>query len=666
MPLATLSIDLEARLASLERGFDKAYRTAEKNAAQMEARYAKVGAAMTGIARTITAAFAGISVVALVKGTTDALDAFNDLKDATGSSIENLSALEDVALRTGTSYDSMAGALVKFNNTLKEAKPGSDAERVIKALGLDVEKLKALDPAEALRQVAVALSGYADDGDKARAVQELFGKSVREVAPFLADLAKQGQLNAKVTTEQAEAAERFNQQLASMRKDVTDAARAIVGDMLPALSEFLRQLTEGRKAFGSFSSALFSLGTSRTFSSDTEALRFYREELEKAKGAVEAIEAGADGGRFSLLGKDRLEAAKQNVAEVQKYITYYQRLLGLTDGSAGGGRGNVNPGDAGPPRLRIPDALKIPKAAIEKAGQIDDSTRALAAYVSQLDRQLQATQDLTEEQEALNFLKSLGNLGEIPQVREIVLGLAAQNDALKEQEELRRLNIAAAQEQARVEKQINDEFDRLSGRADDARKVRLTEALEKKLQENPSAFTPEELDRIVKGIAGISGEIAKTNDIANELGLTFSSAFEDAIVGGGKFSDVLKGLEQDIIRIVTRKLVTEPLGNAISGAISAGTSGGGFDLSAVFSNLFSGFFAQGGYIPPGRWGVVGERGPEPAFGGRTGLTVQSNGGSGMSISQQFVISGPMDKRTQAQVFAAASRGARAATMRGTA
>lgn len=666
MPLATLSVDLEARLASLERGFDKAYRTAEKNAAQMEARYAKVGAAMTGIARTITAAFAGVSVVAMIKGATDALDAFNDLKDATGSSVENLSALEDVALRTGTSFDTVGTALVKFNNTLKEAKPGSDAERVIKAIGLDVEKLKALDPAEALRRVAVALGGYADDGDKARAVQELFGKSVREVAPFLADLAKQGELNAKVTTEQAEAAERFNQQLAAMRKDVTDASRAIVSDMLPALSEFLRQLTEGRKAFGSFSSALFSLGTSRVFSTDLEALRFYRGELEKAKSAVEAIDSGQDGDRFSLLGKDRLEAARQNVAEVQKYVTYYQRLLGLTDGSAGGGRGSVNPGDGGPPRLRIPDALNIPKSAVEKADKIDDSTRALASYVAQLDRQLQATQDLTEEQEALNFLKSLGNLGEIPQVREIVLGLAAQNDALKEQEELRRLNIAAAQEQARIEKSINDEFDRLSGRSDAARKVRLTQALEERLQANPSAFTPEELDRIVKGIAGISDEVAKTKDIADDLGLSFASAFEDAIVGGAKLSDVLKGLEQDIIRIVTRKLVTEPLGDAITGALRSGTYGGGFDLSAIFSNLFSGFFAEGGYIPPGRWGVVGERGPEPAFGGRTGLTVQSNKAGGMSISQQFVISGPVDKRTQSQVFAAAARGAREASMRGTA
>ena len=82
--------------------------------------------------------------------------------------------------------------------------------------------------------------------------------------------------------------------------------------------------------------------------------------------------------------------------------------------------------------------------------------------------------------------------------------------------------------------------------------------------------------------------------------------------------------------------------------------------------MFSGFFATGGYIPPGRWGMTGERGPEPVFGGRTGVTVQPNSSMGMQVSQQFVISGPVDKRTQAQVFAAAARGAREGSLRGTA
>lgn len=61
----------------------------------------------------------------------------------------------------------------------------------------------------------------------------------------------------------------------------------------------------------------------------------------------------------------------------------------------------------------------------------------------------------------------------------------------------------------------------------------------------------------------------KAKDLARELGLTFSSAFEDAIVSGKKFSDVLKGLAQDILRIMARKMITEPIGNAISDGIGS-------------------------------------------------------------------------------------------------
>jgi len=68
------------------------------------------------------------------------------------------------------------------------------------------------------------------------------------------------------------------------------------------------------------------------------------------------------------------------------------------------------------------------------------------------------------------------------------------------------------------------------------------------------------------------------------------------------------------------------------GATAAGGSGGGL-LGSILSGiggLFSGGLANGGHIPAGRWGIVGERGPETAFGGRTGLSVVPNGGGGGS------------------------------------
>jgi len=100
---------------------------------------------------------------------------------------------------------------------------------------------------------------------------------------------------------------------------------------------------------------------------------------------------------------------------------------------------------------------------------------------------------------------------------------------------------------------------------------------------------------------GINTSLAQT--LAEELGLSFTSAFEDAIVSGEGLSDVLKGLEQDIIRIVTRKLVTEPMGNAITSMIGSAMGGSGGVIGGDFGNFLADLagisFAGGGYTGSG-------------------------------------------------------------------
>jgi hypothetical protein len=200
-----------------------------------------LGAAFGTLGANLAATFSVGALTAFVKTTVSGIDALNDLKDATGSSIENISALEDVAARTGTSFETVGTSLIKFNKALSDAKPNSQIELALKAIGLSAKELKAIDPAEALRTAAVALSGFADDGNKARIVQELFGKSLREVAPFLNDLAEKGKLNATVTTEQAKQAEKFNHELESLAKNSKDAGRAIVSDLLPPINKLFER-----------------------------------------------------------------------------------------------------------------------------------------------------------------------------------------------------------------------------------------------------------------------------------------------------------------------------------------------------------------------------------------------------------------------------------------
>ncbi len=122
-----------------------------------------------------------------------------------------------------------------------------------------------------------------------------------------------------------------------------------------------------------------------------------------------------------------------------------------------------------------------------------------------------------------------------------------------------------------------------------------------------------ERDRLLKQQAE---ETART---ARELGLTFSSAFEDAVAGGRKLSDVLRAIEQDLIRLAARKLVTEPLANAASGFFGSllasvfhrgGVAGESAPARAVPALAFAGAprLHSGGIIGPGEVPAILQRG----------------------------------------------------------
>jgi len=104
--------------------------------------------------------------------------------------------------------------------------------------------------------------------------------------------------------------------------------------------------------------------------------------------------------------------------------------------------------------------------------------------------------------------------------------------------------------------------------------------------------------------------LRRMQQAADQLGFTFSSAFEDAIVQGENLSSVLQGLLQDIQRIIIRQAVTKPLGNAFSGAISDG-------LGSVFSGFFGGGGSTGGAAVPTSQGGLGQPLPTFAEGGIT-------------------------------------------------
>jgi len=139
----------------------------------------------------------------------------------------------------------------------------------------------------------------------------------------------------------------------------------------------------------------------------------------------------------------------------------------------------------------------------------------------------------------------------------------------------------------------------------------------------------EEHEAGMKRLAGMTSDVTKEtkdlNDASREFALTMVSALGQVITRGGDARDIVNALGQDLLQIGTRAWVLKPLEKAIDGV----------DFGAIFNSIlkFAGFGAEGLRVPPGQWGIAGEYGPEPVFGGTSGATIVPPGGgaSGKSI-----------------------------------
>ena len=653
MALATLSIDLIAKVASFEKDLQRTVKVVESSSRDMSNA---IGLVKSGLAGLVGAFSVGVAVN-FVKSTINSVDALNDLKDATGASIENLSALEDIALRSGNSVDSMADSLVKFNKVLNEAKAGSDLDKTLKSIGLNAEELRKIDPAEALQKTAQALATYADDGNKARLIQELFGKSIREAGPWLKDLAEAGKLVGTVTKAQADEAERFNKELAKLSKNATDAARALVSDLVPVLNSLFADFRSLKSNF---------------------SLAGLASEVIDADKALKALQS-RKGGLFNFAGNldaeidkaaDRLKKAKAafNAADTQprsakeEFLASGRRQRNL--------KSAPNPaGGTGPKKAKT---------------EIDDNAQALAQYVRGLEKATETSLDLSEVEKARIFLTTIGTTGEVAQVRELVLGMAKRIDQEKELAELLKFKRAAATAAGDAVNKENEFFAAAIAGTPTAKlekqradMMKLAEGFQTGAFGNPESMAAMQLygEAASAMLGNLGGDVKEVEGDFASLGATFSSSLEDAIVNGNGLRSVIQGLGQDILRITVRKTITEPIGNALTGAFS------GFSLSKLFGFADGGVmtgrgplplraYASGGVAASPQLAMYGEGSTPEAFvplpdgrsipvtmkGGAQAVNIVIHNTIGSIASQSDVVQGM--KAVRAQIIGELSRGQR--------
>lgn len=641
--IGALRVALAAATATFERDMKGARDALQSNTRSMErALYSlrdsfnnsmKSALSLRGVFSQL---FAGASVAGLVyfvKSSIDAADRMNDLSKSTGVSVETLSTMGYAAKQSGLDLESLANGFKRLDKNMSEAASGSgDAKDAFSLLGISVKdgegKLKSAE--QIMLELADKFAGMEDGAGKTALAMKFFGKSGADLIPMLnegaAGLARLQQeardAGIALTTEAAEAADRFNDNLSKLAANITGTVKPAIGWLVDAMNR------------------VFDLPDTEKLYVAEKRLGFLREELEK----LQSVDPKKFDWWRSFLSKPQsiakeLEAAKKAVEDQAKIVAELQA--------------KVSPPPA-PPKLPPPvppdeaakkEAERL-KAAIDK--QIDSlieqgATFGMTAAEAQ-DYKL-AIQGATTEQRIL--------------ARDLLIANEAQKKSNDEWEKSKELVKAQAAEGKRLfegmrtpMEAVTAEFEKLNG-----------------LYEQ-GAISAETFTRAAQKAVDDYGEkIKKTTeegkdrfaDLKNAIegwGRASADTFADFVMTGkSSFSDLANSIIKDMIRMMAYKMIFEPMFSGISNHFfpaKTATSGGapvtadGPTVLSAHGNAFNKGrvipFAKGGVINrPMTFplGLAGEAGPEAILpltriGGDLGVKADMGGMSGAPMKIEII------------------------------
>ena len=229
---------------------DSALRVAEtnaKNAASMEQFRRSAARAGRIIATALVGgAIAGaIAFDRLVKAASE----FQSIGEKVGDSAENMASLAVAAASSGTGMERVTRSAIRLTQGLTGVDDESKlAGAAVKALGLNLEELRRLAPADRFEKIAKALAGFADGPEKTAVAVALLGRAGAEMLPFLNDLAGSIGRQNILTTEQLRLADEYGKKQAALTAQISLHAQSIAVEMLPAYNDLQAAFFDVAKA----------------------------------------------------------------------------------------------------------------------------------------------------------------------------------------------------------------------------------------------------------------------------------------------------------------------------------------------------------------------------------------------------------------------------------
>lgn len=234
-------VDGLAQIDGLTRSLDKA----NNQASGLSGAFGKLG----GLAKNAGIAIAGLGAAAvggltvLGKNAIDAADNLNDLSQRTGVGVEALSKFGAAAEDSGSSLDEVAKAMGKLSKGIVD--PASKANEALRSIGIsstDTQgKIRSVD--QVMLDIADKFSKLPDGAQKTALAMEIFGKSGANLIPMLnGGREAMSQYSATITTEMAQAADKFNDAINMVMRELAGPFNQAITASLPYITQLAQQL----------------------------------------------------------------------------------------------------------------------------------------------------------------------------------------------------------------------------------------------------------------------------------------------------------------------------------------------------------------------------------------------------------------------------------------
>lgn len=213
------------------------------------AAFASVRRNLSSMAKLIAGAFVTREILRFSNDVIDAGDQLAKMSSKIGASVESLSSFSYGAKLAGTDIETLERSMFRLASTVQDAvnDPLNDQARLFREIGVNIAdssgQIRSIDAI--MEDVGDRFAATADDAEKTIVAVKLFGKSGADLIPFLNTMRQTGDEARRtgniISTEFAKSAENFNDSITRLQEGSQRLARAVLGEIVPALDELLQR-----------------------------------------------------------------------------------------------------------------------------------------------------------------------------------------------------------------------------------------------------------------------------------------------------------------------------------------------------------------------------------------------------------------------------------------